>query len=129
MLILLQVIVATALGEILVTYEGNILWVSSAFHIQYVTGLFMPKRNRLISIGLDGRLTLSKLYSNGSLEILKQSTVTLNDLPRVLRKSNATKQNTGIVSISNFMDEIYIAGKFLKERFSNINLNKTRFIF
>lgn len=100
------------MGEILVTYEGDILWVTSAFHIQYVTGLLMPKRNRLISIGLDGRLTLSKLNSNGSLELLKQTTVTLNDLPRILRKSNATTQNAGLVSISGFNDEIYIAGKF-----------------
>lgn len=100
------------MGEILVTFEGDILWVSSAFHIQYVTSLIWIAKNSLLSASLDGRIVLSKLNSNGTLDILKDLYVSSTDLPRALRKSTIKNyKNAGIVSISiNSNDEIYVAG-------------------
>lgn len=62
---------------------------------------------------MDGCITLFTFKTN-NLEVIKSTNLTFNHLPRSLRKSNIcgndNERNTGIIALSKFRTQIFIAG-------------------
>ena len=110
-----KVIVATAAGELLVTFEGEILWQSDSIHAQAITCLRWVSPHLLLSAGLDGRLVISSLKAT-SLEAIKSSSITVSDLPRSMRRSNLSSRRTGVVAIAGSKREYFLAGIFLQKK-------------
>ena len=104
-------IVATATGEIFLTLDDEILWTSDSMHNQSVTGLRWVSSQLLLSTALDGRLILSSLKAT-SLEAIKSVNVTINDLPRSVRRSNSSIKRAGIVAVTGNRNEVFVASKF-----------------
>uniref|UniRef100_A0A914CCY2 Uncharacterized protein n=1 Tax=Acrobeloides nanus TaxID=290746 RepID=A0A914CCY2_9BILA len=105
-----QVIVATATGEIFLTLDDEILWTSDSMHNQSVTGLRWVSSQLLLSTALDGRLILSSLKAT-SLEAIKSVNVTINDLPRSVRRSNSSIKRAGIVAVTGNRNEVFVASE------------------
>uniref|UniRef100_A0A7E4W269 WD_REPEATS_REGION domain-containing protein n=1 Tax=Panagrellus redivivus TaxID=6233 RepID=A0A7E4W269_PANRE len=106
-----QVIIATASGEMLVTFEGETLWQSDTIHAEAVTSFRWVSPQLLLSAGLDGRLVLSSLNST-SLEAVRSTAIAVSDLPRSLRRNNATSRRTGIVGITGSgRRDVFLAGE------------------
>ncbi|KAI6182322.1 Zinc finger and Thymidylate synthase domain containing protein [Aphelenchoides bicaudatus] len=95
-----QLIVGTASGEIVLIFEGQILWSSANIHLQTVTALIWLTSKHLFSTGLDGRLNVLNLQGN-SLESAQSSSISVSDLPRAMKKSNSSSLKVGIVSATN----------------------------
>ncbi|KAE9554991.1 hypothetical protein FO519_001809 [Halicephalobus sp. NKZ332] len=105
-----QVIIGTATGELLVTFDGDVLWQSDSVHSQAVTCLKWVSPNLLFTSGLDGRLVLSSLKAT-SLEAIKSGSISVSDLPKSMRRSNANSRKTGIVAATGSKRDYFLAGE------------------
>ena len=106
-----QVIIATATGELMVTFDGDILWQSDSVHSQAITCLRWVSPNLLFTSGLDGRLVLSSLKAT-SLEAIKSGSISVSDLPKSMRRSNTNSRKTGIVAVTGSRRDYFLAGNF-----------------
>jgi hypothetical protein len=106
-------IVGTASGEIVLIFEGEIIWSSTTIHLQTVTALYWLSSRLLFSAALDGRLTVLNLQGN-SMESVRHSSISVSELPRAMKKSNSSSLKVGVVSATgNSANEIFVASKFL----------------
>lgn len=104
-------VVGTASGEIVLIFEGEILWSSTIVHLQTVTALHWLSSKSVFSAALDGRLNVLNLQGN-SLESVRNSTISVSELPRAMKKSNSSSLKVGVVSAtSSGTNEIFVASK------------------
>ncbi|VDK55678.1 unnamed protein product [Anisakis simplex] len=100
---------ATFTGQLLITTDNEIRFSIEA-HQLAVTSLEWLSPTSIISASLDGTVVMHLLKAN-SLERQCSLTIRVSDLPRKIRKSNASSRPTGITSLCVIDDTVLVASE------------------